>query len=273
MGQLIRQLLWLGLLLTALTAWGSDTCGRVVSQSPYITHQLRYLGLEHCIVGVSRYDPLPGRTRTGGIKDPDWAAIEALKPQLMLTSVWTAKAELPKTRTYQVHRLESFQSMQQIVQNLREISTATHQASGMAMAKAFERDWKRKALDVKANGRRALLLSSCTGQPYSFGKNTWLADLFVQAGFDVVEFETGVRHLARDQTATQVTQLIQKMNPEVVFVFTRQMGEACATVALPPNVPLVALNGAHFLHPAPVLLAGLDELLERRSEWQRNKHQ
>lgn len=273
MRQSMRQVLALCCLLTALTAWGGDICARIVSQSPYITHQLRYLGLESCIVGVSRYDALPGKTRTGGIKDPDWAAIEALKPQLMLTSVWTAKAEVPQTPTYQVMRLESFQSMRQVVQNLRDISAATHWASGAALAKAFERDWKRKALDIKANGRRALLLSSCTGQPYSFGKNTWLADLFVQAGFDVVEFETGVRHLARDQTAAQVAQLIKKMNPEVVFVFTRQMGEACATVALPPNVPLVALNGEHFLHPAPVLLEGLDELLVRRSEWQGNRPQ
>lgn len=254
--------------ILAFAAWGNTDCPRIISQSPYITHQLRYLGLEKCIVGASRYDTLSAVPRTGGIIDPDWQAIAALKPGLLLTSVWTPQAAVPQTPGYRVIRLESFQSMAQVVANLRDIATATQWPQGMARAAEFERDWQRKAADVGAKHRRALLLSSCTGQPYSFGMNTWLSDLFVHAGFDVVEWQRGVRHLQREQTSQNVAQLVKDMHPEVVFVFTRQMGQACATVPLPQSVPLVALNGDHFLHPAPVLLEGLEELRNRRVEWQ-----
>lgn len=59
-------------------AVGAD-CPRIVSQSPYITRVLIWLGLERCIVGVSRYDALD-RPKTGGVIDPDADAIALLEP-------------------------------------------------------------------------------------------------------------------------------------------------------------------------------------------------
>jgi len=40
-----------------------------------------------------------------------------------------------------------------------------------------------------------LLLSSCGGKPYSFGRETWLYALFTAAGFEVVETHRRIRHL------------------------------------------------------------------------------
>lgn len=244
-------------------------CPRIISQSPYITHQLDWLGLKPCIVGASRYDRDLKLLDTGGVLDPDAAAIARLQPELVITSVWTPQDRLlaatpPGARAL---RLASFQTMAQIADNLREIGRAAGVADAAARASAFDHLWRKQAAAIGGGGRRALLLSSCTGQPYSFGRNTWLADLFTTAGFVVADPTDGVRHLRREATSADVVALIVDMQPEVVFIFNRHIADSCGTVPLPPGTPLIALNGDKFLHPAPILLEGLQELKTRRAEW------
>ena len=71
--------------LPAITHAEEKECPRIISQSPYISEMLDYLDMGHCIVGVSRYSKrdLP---HTGGILDPDAEAIDALMPDLIITS-------------------------------------------------------------------------------------------------------------------------------------------------------------------------------------------
>lgn len=87
MRNLIPRLVLASLLaLASLNA--SAGCPRIVSQSPYLTVALEWLGRGDCIVGVSRYDrrALP---RTGGVIDPDGTAIEKLRPDLIVASNWS----------------------------------------------------------------------------------------------------------------------------------------------------------------------------------------
>lgn len=245
-------------------------CPRIISQSPYITHQLDYLGLKRCIVGTSRYDDLKDIPNTGGIIDPDASAIAQLKPDLWITSVWT-KPEvfqniLPKTS--QGLRLDSFKGMAQISQNLIDIANIVQQPETMLKAKQFSVQWQSKIKQVKGNGKKVLLLSSCTGQPYSFGNKTWLAELFTQAGFKLVDNTEGVRHLSKDRTPEETQALIAALKPDLIFVFTRQVADACSLIELPKISQLLVLNGDNFLHPAPVLLKGIDELIEKQAIWQ-----
>jgi iron complex transport system substrate-binding protein len=263
-----------GLLAGLVLAWAMAAhaaCPRIVSQSPYITHQLDWLGLKHCIVGASRYEHTVKVADTGGVLDPDAAGLAAVKPDLVITSVWTpaealAAATPPGARAL---RLASFQRMTQIEENLRQIGQAAGVQDSAARAATFAHLWRKKAASIKGGGRRVVLLSSCTGQPYSFGKNTWLAELFTAAGFVVADTTEGVRHLPRAETAQAAAALIAEMKPEVVFIFSRQIAESCATVPLPPGTPLVALDGDKFLHPAPVLLDGLEQLAARHQDWAR----
>lgn len=102
-------------------------CPRIISQSPYISEMLDYLGMEHCIVGVSRYSKrdLP---RTGGILDPDADAIDSLMPDLIITSDWS-KADVLKSVTpkgAKAIRLKSFNKMAQLEENMSSIIKATH---------------------------------------------------------------------------------------------------------------------------------------------------
>ncbi|MBD3766702.1 MAG: ABC transporter substrate-binding protein [Gammaproteobacteria bacterium] len=245
-------------------------CPRIISQSPYITLQLEYLGLKNCIVGTSRYDDLKDIPNTGGIIDPDASAIAQLKPDLWITSVWTKSDIFQQTLppTSQGLRLDSFQGMAQISQNLIDIAKIVKQPEAMHKAQQFSAQWQSKIQQVKGNGKKVLLLSSCTGQPYSFGNKTWLAELFTQAGFKLVDNTEGVRHLSKDRTPEETQALIAALKPDLIFVFTRQVADACSLIELPKISQLLVLNGDNFLHPAPVLLKGIDELIEKQAIWQ-----
>jgi ABC-type Fe3+-hydroxamate transport system substrate-binding protein len=65
---------------------------RIVSLIPSVTETLCHLGLADALVGVTAYCVEPrevvrGKTRIGGEKDPDLAAIRALRPDLVVANV------------------------------------------------------------------------------------------------------------------------------------------------------------------------------------------
>jgi iron complex transport system substrate-binding protein len=67
--------------LSAGFAHAAD-CPRIVSQSPYITRALEWLGLAPCIVGVSRYDRRKELPSTGGVIDPDARGMAEVEAKL-----------------------------------------------------------------------------------------------------------------------------------------------------------------------------------------------
>ncbi|HLD13885.1 MAG TPA: ABC transporter substrate-binding protein [Burkholderiales bacterium] len=258
-------LVWL---LSSVTPAAAENCPRIISQSPYITHSLEWLGLKDCIVGVSRYDTLD-RPRTGGVTDPDKAAIAALKPDLMLTTDWTSEktwtdATPPGARAI---RLYGFRSMREVEDNLHTIAEAAGRPDAGARAKMFATQWRKTAKAVKGNNRRVLLLSACRGSPYTFGTDTWLHDLFTEAGFIDVETHSRLRHLKAENPVAAVDDLVGKLKPDVVFVFERANADQCAAILPRADVRIVALEGEKFLHPAPVLLDGLEALIAHRGQW------
>jgi len=254
--------------LISLLAWisagvlAAADCPRIVSQSPYITHQLAWLGVKQCIVGASRYERSISVANTGGVMDPDEEAIRRLNPDWVITSVWTAPEKLaaatpPGARAL---RLASFQSMTQIEENLAEIGQALGLRDWQARSAAFAHLWRKKAAAIGGGGQRVLLLSSCTGAPYSFGRNTWLGELFEAAGFTLAEEAQGVRHLPAEGLDAAIAADIARLQPEIVFYFSRQTASACAAMPLPAQAKIIGLDGDLFLHPAPVLLEGLEQL-------------
>ncbi|MGL1834121.1 ABC transporter substrate-binding protein [Rhodocyclaceae bacterium SMB388] len=258
----MRIVFLLLLLWPAIGLAQDPACPRIVSQSPYISQQLAWLGLDGCVVGASRYERLvQNALDTGGVLDPDAEAIALLEPDLIITSNWTPSDTLAAlTPPVAIAlRLDSFASMAQIEDNLRQIARAAGLADGDARADEFARTWREKADNI-GQGQRALLLSSCSGQPYSFGRETWLTELFETAGFEIVETETGVAHLSQEMTSEDILHRMNDLRPEYVFVFTRQVAQSCATIPWPDDARLVVLDGEKFLHPAPTLLHGLDDL-------------
>ncbi|MEE4271291.1 MAG: helical backbone metal receptor [Thermoanaerobaculales bacterium] len=59
---------------------------RIIAMAPSLTETLVALGLEDRVVGITRYcPPVPGATVVGGFLDPNYEAILALDPDLVVT--------------------------------------------------------------------------------------------------------------------------------------------------------------------------------------------
>jgi iron complex transport system substrate-binding protein len=259
---IMKQLMLVALLLLFAGA-ASGAEGRIISQSPYITDTLRSLGLENRIVGVSRYDDL-ALPKTGGVLDPDPAAITALHPDYLFVSDWTSpdlcKQVTPAGAKCVV--LHGFKSMGEIGGNIRAICDALGIAEGERRAAGFDRQWREAAARVNGGGRRALILSSCEGNPFSFGVNTYLHELFTAAGFKVVEEYPGIRHVAPTELIGTIFELIEETKPEIVFVLQRD-GYECPVRIPEGNYQIVRLSAPHFVSPSPKILEGLADL-----QWQ-----
>lgn len=263
----MRFLLFSFLLLTGAAQAGD--CPRIVSQSPYITRALDWLGLERCIVGVSRFDTLD-RPRTGGVIDPDVDAIALLEPQLMITSNWTKadaweKAAPPGARTM---RVDGFRGMAGVETMLRDIGRAAGIADIDARVARFAADWRAAATRVDGKGRRVLILSTCGEAPYSFGRGTTLHEVFTAAGFDVVADHDSIRNFRPDQPDGDVTAWIAARKPDYLFALKNRRDEACNVAIAMPGIPILPLDGPLFTHPGPDLLKGLEQLRQTTLEIQ-----
>lgn len=259
--QLISRL-GLAACLLSFSATVFAQCPRIISQSPYITHQLDYLGVKHCIVGASRYNKELAVTDTGGLLDPDRQAIQSLKPDLWLTSDWTPQAQFDAIETHiaKAIRLESFGSMQQIEHNLLDIAQHLNNPVALKKVQDFAQHWRQTAKSIDGKGQKLLLVSSCSGLPYSFGLDSWLADLFNYAGFQVVGHQQRITHLPITADENQLQALINQLQPDLVFIFERKLTPVCQIMSLPQNTRIITLDGTDFLQPAPIMLKGLNEL-------------
>jgi iron complex transport system substrate-binding protein len=245
----------------ALPLQAADTCPRIVSQSPYITKALAWLGLERCIVGASRYDALD-RPRTGGVIDPDADTIALLDPQLMITSNWTPEDVWRKAAPAGATalRVDGFRGMTGVESMLRDIGRAAGVADIDTRVERFAADWRAAARRVDGKGRRVLILSACGEAPYSFGRGTTLHELFAAAGFAVVTDHDSIRNFHPGKPGGDVSAWIAERKPDYIFALKNRRDEACNVAIAKPGVPILPLEGANFTHPGPGLLDGLEEL-------------
>lgn len=269
-GDFMKLCIYIVSLFLTFIEFAYADCPRIISQSPYITHQLEYLGLKECIVGANRYDSHLNLPDTGGIIDPDAQSINKLQPDLWITSVWTKPDVFEKTTPPHTTalRLDSFNSMAQISDNLIEIAKASQNSAALAQAEAFATRWHDKLAQVDGKQKRILLLSSCGKQPYAYGKQSWLGDLFTQANFQVVDFDKRVINLGQDKNEQQTLELIQSLQPDLIAIFHQSTAETCGLLDLPKISQLLVLDGEKFLHPAPTLLQGIDQLISMQGIWQ-----
>lgn len=239
-------------------------CPRIVSQSPYITRALDWLGLEQCIVGINRYDrkfysDLPG---TGGVIDPDAQAIARLKPELMITANWTSeetwRAAAPPGAV--ALRVGGFRGMAEVEAMLRDIGRAAKVADIDARVDKFAADWRAAARRIDGRQRQALIMSACGKAPYSFGRGTTLHELFTAAGFYVVADHDSIRNFQPDKPDGDVAAWIAARKPELIFALKNSLDDACNPDIVRAGVTIVPLEGANFTHPGPALLDGLEEL-------------
>ncbi len=257
------------LLFTASTRADQPPCPHIVSQAPYLTRSLQWLGLEKCIIGVSRYDTLD-LPHTGGLLDPDTDTIALLQPDLVITSTWTSPDNAARiaSKETRVLRLDGFGSMAEVEDNLRKIGKAVSMSDIDVRVAQFHQEWQAAAHQIHGNGKHVLLLSSCGGSGYSFGKERWLSELFTEAGFINVETVPKIRPITPGAEIPTLNALIDQLHPDLLFIFERDRAPQCALIKPKQPIRIITLDGENFLHPAPVVLDGLKELAQHQSEWQ-----
>lgn len=265
------RLLFLFLLFIPFSLFAGEvkqTCPRIISQSPYISEMLDYLGMGQCIVGVSRYSKrdLP---RTGGILDPDAEAIDALMPDLIITSDWSKEEVLKKItpKGAKAIRLKSFSKMAQLEQNMQTIIKATNWKGADNKISSFAKSWRNKVKQVQGNNNKVLLLSSCSGAAYSFGPKSRLYDLFTQAGFNVVETKRKIRHIKAGEEIESLNNLLNEYQPDLLFIFERKLKKQCQLIIPKVPVSIVSFDGNLFLNPNTKILKGLDLLIGQKQRW------
>ena len=253
-----------GLLLAASSAVLAADCPRIVSQSPYLSAALDWLGRGHCIVGVSRYDTLD-LPRTGGVKDPDVGAIELLAPDLLVLSEGTDAAALQDALPAgaRLLRVNGFASLADAEAMLADLGHASGVPDVDARVAAFRRDWQAAAARVGGKGRRVLVLSACSAMPYSFGRAHFVGDVFAHAGFELVESAPRIRHIRPGEEYEDLLTAVDRLQPDVVFSLDRTDAQQCnALLGLLP-VPVIHLVGENFFQPGARVLAGLAELADK----------
>ena len=246
----------------------SPSCPRIISQSPYISEMLDYLGMGHCIVGVSRYSKrdLP---RTGGINDPDAEAIDALMPDIFITSSWTKEKTIKNVipKGVKVIRLKSFNKMNQLEENMTTVIEATNWHHAKPKIDEYAKAWRKKLKQVNGNNKKVLLLSSCSGKAYSFGPDSRLHDLFTQAGFNVVETKGKIRHIRPGEEIETLNSLIDQYQPNLLFIFEQKQKMSCQIPTPKVPVSILTFDGEKFLNPSIAILKGLDSLIKHQHRW------
>lgn len=234
---------------------------RIVSQAPYATLALDWLGLGDCIVGVSRYDErdLP---RTGGVLDPDADTIALLEPQLLIAPDWIGAAawQAVAPAGAKALRVGGFRGMAEVEAMLRDIGRAAGLADADARADGFAAAWRTAARRVDGRGRRVLLLSACGEAPYSYGRGTTLHELFTATGFRVAADHDSIRNFEPGRPEGDVAGWIARIRPDLIFAFKNRLDEACNAHVARPGIAIVPLEGQYFTHPGPALLEGLEQL-------------
>ncbi|WP_304545039.1 ABC transporter substrate-binding protein [Sulfurimonas microaerophilic] len=241
----------------------------IVSQSPYITHTLEFFDLQKCIVGASIYDEAVKKNtpRTGKVINPDKDAIKQLEPDFIFTSEWT-KPQTLKTITPEKSKsfiLRGFHSMHEIEENLETVAKALDLQDAQEKIARFKKSYHSLAKQIDAKEKKVLLLSACSKDIYSYGKNTYLGDLFSQCGFKVVDNAKKVRNF----TLNELNEFIEKEKIDFIFGFVPySKATTCHVLETTKKLPIVYLNGDNFMHPAPAtLLKGLQELQSKEGEW------
>lgn len=262
MNNSLKSYLLLSLALLAPFAQAAE-CPRIISQSPYISRALEWLGRGDCIVGVSRYDRLP-LFHTGGIMDPDSAAIADLEPDVVIYSEGTKEETVQSATPHGVEavRVGGFRGMAGVETMLRDVGRAARVDDIDRRVARFSAEWRQAAARVDSRRRRALILSACSDAPYSFGKGTTLHEVFTAAGFEVVVDHESIRNFKPNTPQGDIAAWIKLRQPELLIALQDRKSESCNPAIAKPGIPILPLTGENFTNPGPALLNGLEELLQ-----------
>ena len=163
-------------------------------------------------------------------------------------------------------QVDGFDSMAGTEAMLLDLAEAAGVPDARARVDAYAREWRERAAAVRGGGRRVLVISACSAQPYSFGRGHVVGDAFAHAGFEVVETSERIRHLRPGEEIPGIVAAVERFKPEMVVSLTPDNAESCSAELGLVSVPVIGLEGRHFFNPGPALLTGLAQLAEQTEQ-------
>ncbi|MDP9649631.1 TroA family protein [Paraburkholderia caledonica] len=244
-----------------------------MSQAPYITETLDWLGEGDCIVGVSSFDTRKDLPQTGGLIDPDYAAIGALHPDLVflpehvapanvrpLPAVWESE---PFRNTRVVH-VFGFQSVDQIVANIFTIASALGLDDAAARRDVLRRQFDDKFAALSARQRingNVAVLTNCTNSPAIIGRDSFINDALGKAGFQVTPVPKTVVVREGDMVA-QLRQYWDENRIAAVILLGDKLRPNCIRSAEARQMPIYPVGSDTLYSPSPRLLDDLDRVAQ-----------
>jgi iron complex transport system substrate-binding protein len=239
---------------------------RVVSLAPSITETVYAVGAGDRLVGVTDhcdYPPEAARlVRVGGIATPSFEAILALRPDVVLATSESNRAEDVRRLaalglTVYVIRPVDFGSVLESIERLGAVLGRPREAA--AVADGMRREAAAVARAVAGAPRPRVLYVVWTDPLIAPGRGTLLTELIGRAGGDSI---TAAEPLAYPRLSLET---VVERRPEVVLVGRRRAGGQ-APQALEPlgralrDVPIRAVDEDLLHRPGPRMVQALREL-------------
>ena len=253
------------------------SCGRLVCLSPGITETVFALGLGNQVVGVTRYCTYPPeatqRFQVGGFLDPNYEALLALRPDLILLTPFHRELQPELDRLglrYEIIRQDTVADIRESFLRLGALCGCETEAA--ALTEALDRrlaDIARRAGDwphprvLMTTGRE--LQSGMLNEVYAISSGSFLSDLLTLAG--------GVNCVSgkiAEYPALSAEGILQ-LNPDVIIEFGPETSEEAAEAAVAAWQALAVLEavrqsrvyylgGARHTIPGPRIVETLDAL-------------
>ncbi len=259
---------------------GSDaavSCGRLVCLSPGITETVFALGLGEQVVGVTRFCTYPPeaaqRFQVGGFLDPNYEALLALQPDLILLTPFHRELQPELDRLGLRYKIigqdtvadirESFLRLGALCGREAEAAALTEMLDGRLENIAHRDGGRPHPRVLMTTGRE--LQSGMLNEVYAISSGSFLSDLLTLAGG--VNCVTGE---VAEYPALSAEGILQ-LNPEVIIEFgPENSGEASAAAVQAWQVltgleavrqsRVYYLGGARYTIPGPRIVETLDAL-------------
>ncbi len=198
-------------------------CRRIVSMAPSITETLYALGLGDKVVGVTRFCKYPpgveDKKKIGGYYDPNFEAIVALKPDLIVM-LEEHEQSLPGFQKLRLETLVvSHQTLDGIVESFRQIGRVCGRgAEGRRLAREYQNRMERIRSLTRDLPRLSVLMSldrilsrGHLASIFVVGDDNYFDQIIEIAGGKNVYREVGIRYPVIS------TECILRLNPDVII--------------------------------------------------------
>jgi len=262
---------------------------RIVSMAPSITETLFALGLDERIIGVTRYCDYPPEAtelpQVGGFLDPNYEAIMALEPDLVLLLTIHGEAEGRLADLGVDTLVVEHRTLEGILESFQQIGETTDTLEAAHALTTDCKDRQRRVETLTAERERPRVLISSARElgsgrvttVYAAGTNQWYADLIESAGGQNAFVDETIQFPAISSEG------LLRLDPDIIIELAPDLDDSpltpndviaewdhLAEMSAVQGNRIHVLSGGHVSIPGPrhvVLLEEMARLLHPDADW------